>query len=129
MATLPPLPSLAEQAERLIEAGAGEIGGVAAADLRAAARAGTGPGLLVIHPACAQVSGTGRSTVMHPRSAGAGPVTDTPGWASPPQPPGSRSQRPALGSRPRATRAAPPLPGPDGRQGAELPVTRQQWSQ
>ncbi len=53
---LPPLPSLAEQAERLIEAGAHEIGGVAAAQLRDAARAPAGRGLLVIHPACADVA-------------------------------------------------------------------------
>jgi uncharacterized protein DUF5701 len=53
---LPPLPSLAEQAERLIEAGAHEIGGVPIAQLRGAARACTGRGLLVIHPARAHVS-------------------------------------------------------------------------
>ena len=50
------LPSLAEQAERLIEAGAPQIGGVTAAQLRDAARAHTSQGLLVIHPACAHVS-------------------------------------------------------------------------
>ena len=53
---LPSLPPLAEQAERLIEAGAHEIGGVAVAQLRGAARADTARGLLVIHPACAHVS-------------------------------------------------------------------------
>ena len=46
-----PLPTLAEQAERLIELGAHQIGGLSAAQLREeAGRARTGRGLLVMHP-------------------------------------------------------------------------------
>jgi len=54
---LPPLPPLAEQAARLIEAGAQEVGGVTAAQLRDGAQAHVGPGLLVMHPARAYASG------------------------------------------------------------------------
>ena len=45
------LPTLAEQAERLIELGAHRIGGLSAAQLREeVARARAGRGLLVMHP-------------------------------------------------------------------------------
>jgi hypothetical protein len=48
---LPPLPGLAEQAERLIELGAHRAGGLSAAQLREeAGRAPTDRGLLVMHP-------------------------------------------------------------------------------
>ena len=54
---LPSLPALAEQAERLIELGAHQIGGLSAAQLRAeAGRAPTGRGLLVMHPDRASAS-------------------------------------------------------------------------
>jgi hypothetical protein len=54
---LPPLPAPAEQAERLIELGAHQIGGLSAAQLREeAGRAPTDRGLLVMHPDRASVS-------------------------------------------------------------------------
>jgi len=55
-AALLPLPPLAEQAERLIEVGAYEIGGVTAAQLRDGAQANVDRGLLVMHPGRAYVS-------------------------------------------------------------------------
>ena len=55
-AALLPLPPLAEQAERLIEVGAYEIGGVTAAQLRDGAQANVDRGLLVMHSGRAYVS-------------------------------------------------------------------------
>jgi Family of unknown function (DUF5701) len=48
-----PLPSLADQAERLVALG---VPGVPAAAVRAAARAGAAGGLLVVHPRCLPAS-------------------------------------------------------------------------
>jgi hypothetical protein len=50
------LPTLADQAERLVERGVHEISGLSAADLRAAARAERHEGLLVVHPELAPAS-------------------------------------------------------------------------
>jgi hypothetical protein len=54
---LPPLPSPAEQADRLIDLGVHEIAGLSAADLRSAAAGVHEPGaLLVVHPERAPAS-------------------------------------------------------------------------
>lgn len=56
-AELHTLPSIADQAERLIELGVHELGGLRPAELRStAAKAGTRAGLLVVHPDCVPAS-------------------------------------------------------------------------